>query len=321
MKAKQEVKNFLWIILIFQAVVFILVWLGTMGFNVPGLRQIAGFIYLTLVPGYLIVRLLKLNKASTIETLLYSVGLSIAFLMFLGFFINIIYPLISILRPISAIPLIITFIAVSAILTLILLKREGNLSLALPFELRELVSPQVLFLVLLPLLAAFGAKIMQIYLNNTVLIILIGLLCVVPVLAIFTKFLPSKYYPLAIYCVALSLLWHFSLVSEYLIQYDSFLEYHFFDLVNSLGLWNIHIQHNYNAMLSVTILPAVYCQIMDITGTVMFKAVYQVWYALVPLVLYIVYTKIFGARRAFWAAFLYVSFLYISYICHLSGGK
>ena len=287
---------------------FLLVLLGTLGFSVPGLRQIVGFIYLTFIPGFLLVLILKLNKERAIETLIYSVGLSLAFTMFLGLIINIIYPLIGILKPISALPLIITFIVVTAILTLVLIKREGNFSMVLPFKLGELVAPQVLFLILLPLVAVLGARLVQVYLNNAVLVLLICILCMVPVLAMFTGFIPSNYYPLVIYCVALALLWHFSLVSEYLIQYDSFLEYHFFDLANSAGLWDFHVQADYNAMLSVTILPAVFCQVMDITGTVMFKAIYQVWYALVPLVLYLVYTRIFGSRRAFWAAFFYMSF-------------
>lgn len=151
MKNKLKANNFVWVLLACQAATFILVWLG-----IPGLRQLAGFLYLTFIPGFLIVRLLKLNKAGAIETLLYSVGLSLAFIMFLGFIINIIYPLIGILRPISALPLIVSFVAVTAVLTIVLLKREGNFSLSLPFEARELISPQVLFLILLPLLSSSG---------------------------------------------------------------------------------------------------------------------------------------------------------------------
>ncbi|MHA1834599.1 MAG: hypothetical protein ACTSV7_11510, partial [Candidatus Baldrarchaeia archaeon] len=47
--------------------------------NIPVARQVIGFIYLTFVPGFIIIKLLKL-KLSRLETVLFSVGFSIAFL-------------------------------------------------------------------------------------------------------------------------------------------------------------------------------------------------------------------------------------------------
>lgn len=56
--------------------------------DIPFLRQILGFLFLTVLPGLLILRILKLNKLHTIEIILYSVGLSIAFVMFFGLLLN-----------------------------------------------------------------------------------------------------------------------------------------------------------------------------------------------------------------------------------------
>ena len=54
--------------------------------EIPVLGQIVGFIVLTFIPGFLILRIIKPHKLGVTESLLYSVGLSIAFVMFLGLF-------------------------------------------------------------------------------------------------------------------------------------------------------------------------------------------------------------------------------------------
>jgi len=53
-----------------------LVGLAGFGFDVPVLRQVIGFVFLTFVPGLLILRILKIHRVSAVESLLYSVGLS-----------------------------------------------------------------------------------------------------------------------------------------------------------------------------------------------------------------------------------------------------
>ena len=100
----------------------LLAWLGLLGlassgFDVPCLRQIVGFIFLTFVPGMLILRILRIHNVGLIESLAYSVGLSLAFIMFSMASINFILPLIGILRPISLLPVSVAL----AVLTLILM--------------------------------------------------------------------------------------------------------------------------------------------------------------------------------------------------------
>ena len=82
-------KKFVSVVLIVQLTMLGLVGLGALGFDIPVLRQIVGFVYLTFLPGIIILRLLKLHELGPVRTLLYSVGLSLAFNMFLGFLINI----------------------------------------------------------------------------------------------------------------------------------------------------------------------------------------------------------------------------------------
>ena len=56
------------------------------GINIPFLRDVLGFIYLTFIPGVIILRILKLHEIGSIESFLYSVGLSLATIMFTWIF-------------------------------------------------------------------------------------------------------------------------------------------------------------------------------------------------------------------------------------------
>ena len=83
-----EIKKFLTVVLAIQLAMWGVIGLDYIGLQIPILRQLIGFIYLTFVPGIIILRILKLHKLGNIETLLYTVGLSIATLMFTGLLMN-----------------------------------------------------------------------------------------------------------------------------------------------------------------------------------------------------------------------------------------
>ena len=103
-----KISKFISTVLLIQFAFIGSVLLGYIGIQIPFLREFLGFIYLTFIPGLLLLRVMKIHEFNGIETILYSVGLSIASLMFLGFFINNIFPLLGINNPISLFPLIIT---------------------------------------------------------------------------------------------------------------------------------------------------------------------------------------------------------------------
>ena len=81
-----EIERFLKVVLAIQFALWAVIGLDAVGLQIPILRQFIGFIYLTFIPGILILCVLKLHKLGNIETLLYTVGLSLASLMFTGFF-------------------------------------------------------------------------------------------------------------------------------------------------------------------------------------------------------------------------------------------
>lgn len=77
--------------------------------NVPFLRQILGFFFLTLLPGLLILKILKLSKLGSTEKFVLSVGLSVAFLMLFGLLLNNLLLSLGYETPLSMIPLLISF--------------------------------------------------------------------------------------------------------------------------------------------------------------------------------------------------------------------
>jgi len=307
------IKFFLKVVLVVQLVMLGLTGLSTLGFEIPVLHQIVGFIYLSFIPGLIILRILRLHQLGSIRTLLYSVGLSLAFDMFLGFLINLLYPHIGIPRPISTLPLIITCAVVLGLLCFVAYIRDKGFSTPPHFNVHELLSPPVLFFILLPLLAIVGTQLVNSYANNALLLILIALIAVIGLVIMLTKFIHVRFYPLAVFSIALALLWHSSLISQYLTGWDIFTEYYYYSQVAQPGLWNSTLPHNYNAALSITVLPATFSQLLNMGGEQVFKIIYPVWYALVPVALYAIYSKYLSTKQAFSATFFFMS-IYVFYL-------
>jgi len=86
--------------------------------NVPVLRQVLGFTTLTLLPGFLLIQIVRVS-ANRLEKILYAVGLSVSFLVFVPLMMNFVYPRIGIAQPISLLPLAATFSLILAILTVV----------------------------------------------------------------------------------------------------------------------------------------------------------------------------------------------------------
>ena len=56
--------------------------------DIPFLRQIFSFIFLTLLPGILIMKILRLTKLNFLEKFILSWGISLSFVMLFGLFVN-----------------------------------------------------------------------------------------------------------------------------------------------------------------------------------------------------------------------------------------
>ena len=126
----------------------------------------------------------------------------------------------------------------------------------------------------------------------------------------------SKFYPLAIFMIAIALLLHVSLISNYIVPYggDSPAEYFVFQNVQQNAHWTPVFAFptdeglgRFNAMLSVTVLPTVYSNMLGVDPSLVFKLIYPLIFALVPVALYLLWQPYIGKKLSFIAAFVFVA--------------
>ena len=302
-----EIKKFYRVIVFIQLALWGVIGLDVVGLHIPIMRQLIGFIDLTFIPGILILRILRLHKLGSIETLLYTVGLSIATLMFTGLFMNAVYPFFGISGPISIMPLIITITILVLILCILSYVMDKDYSNPSFIDVGEILAPPVLFLCLIPFLAIFGTYLVNFHHNNIFLMFLIIIIAVIVVLIAFDKFIPKDSYPLAVFIIAISLLYHASLISMYLWGRDIHSECYHSNLVMWGSCWDSTIPSIINAMLSIVMLAPIFSNICNMSITWVFKIIYPLLFSLVPLGLYYAFQKQTNDKIAFLSCFFFIS--------------
>jgi len=303
-----ELKRLLRVALVFLTGLIILTALADGGAGVPLLTQVAGFAIISFIPGLLLLRVLRVHNTGWIECIGYSLGLSLALVMFSLATVNITLPLIGFLQPLTLWPVTITL----SILILLLLAgayiRDRDYKSDSRQSKGDKVSlPSVLALVLLPVLTILAVELIDVFSNNLLLIICLFYIAAIVILAAFNKFIKPYLYPLAIYVIALCLLYQTTLMSPYLVGSDIYTEYTFYQMAANAGYWDYTIASTVNSCLSITMLAPAYSLLLDIPGLWVFKAIYPVLFALVPVVLYRVFSWQIGKQKAFLAAFFFMA--------------
>jgi uncharacterized membrane protein len=301
------VRTSLLIVAIIQISLWGLVLLDSVGFDIPVLRQVVGFIYMAFLPGIILVNILRLYSLSFVEKLLYSAGLSIAYNMFLGFFINFAYPYLGITSPLSIYPVLITSTILLLILCFVVYRRNDIYSSPIHLDVQPWLSSQAFFFYLLPFISVLGTVVLNFFNSSIVQLILLLLVSLAVFLSIFNKLIKEELYLLVIFSFSLSLLLHISLVTFYLPGFDARLEYYICNLVMANGHWDSLAPANpYNAMLSTTVLPAMFSDILNIDSNWTFKLIWPLIFSMVPIGLYTIYAKQTTRMNAFLATFYFI---------------
>lgn len=282
-------------------------------FNIVLLRQLLGLVLLMFIYGFLILRLMKLDRRlGLVNTVLLSVGLSVSFDMFLGLLSNLLLPLAGIDRPLDELPILAVFNLSLILLLLGLQLREKKLVFP-----KDMFSPRIiLFAVFLPAISIAGSFYAAISGNGSLLLALdlatIAVLC----LSILFRSKTSRFFALVVIVIAIALLFRGFFISQYFWGYDEFDEYYIFRHLNTSGYWNHSLNWSQdiellkaNGMLSVTILPQVYSQIMEIDTTSTLKLLYPLIAAFVLLTLYSLYRTQVNKTEALLSVFFFVSVL------------
>jgi len=309
---KRIKQDFLIVIVFLQLMVYF-----TVLFDIPIARQILGFFYFTFLPGFIILKLLKLNELDKLETVLFSVGLSIAFLMIAGLLINEFSFIFGVSQPLSLLPLMVILNNIILIGGILVCLRGDSFKLWSSDSLE--VSPFALLFMVLPILSVLGAIYVNVYGNNLILLFMIVAITLLFIIGVISKkLLPPKLYPLALLMIAIALLYHVSLISNYLVPFSSDVtgEYFAFKATANNSFWSSTDLYRgiawpgygrLNAMLSVTILPTIYSSLLNMDPVWIFKMMFPLLFSFVPLALYQVWQARFGRKYAFISAFLFMS--------------
>jgi len=282
----------------------------------PLVRQVFGFLYLTFIPGFLLLKIFKLRRLDNWERILFSLGLSIAFLMLTGLFINELFPLLGVSKPLSLMPILIVLSGVTLSLFFLCYSKEkgGKNNLK-----DSKVLFYALFLISIPILSISGAMLMNILQSNILLLLMIVLISIVVILVtLFKKPWIKQMYPIVLLAISIALLFHSSLISNFIYGHDIGREFYLFKLTKNDLHWNSAVNnyptahhHPYdlmNGMLSITILPTIYSEILNIQEIWVFKLVYPLIFSFVPLILYQMYKKRFSEKAAFLAVFYFMAY-------------
>lgn len=294
-------------LLFLQAASYIVVFL-----DIPIARQVLLFVYLTFVPGYLIVKLLRFNF-ELLETLVFSVGFSVAFLMLVGLALNELGFMAGLSQPLSGIPLLIVLNNVILAFALIAyLRNEASSLPRISFSLAKWTVPLLIPLVF----SVVGAIFVDFYGDNRLLLLMIlAVSLVVAVLTLKGNF-PSGIFAFTIFIIGISLLYHSSLISRYLCPFGSDIpgEYYAFKYTQMNGYWNSTPPTYWgldlgklNGMLSITVLPTVWFNLLNLDSTWIFKVMFPFIFAFVPLCLYCLWRESFGDKCAFISVFFFMA--------------
>jgi len=301
-------------IIAIQVLMWIVGLISSNSTHIPIFNDVITLLYLGFVPGIIILRVMKLHKLGNTYTTLLSVGLSIISVLLVGLFMNQVYPLVGIKKPLENIPLLVTFTVYNmGLLALSYYKdRDYYHTSDSKLSIKLVTSNQFLCLCILPLIAIIGAYTLQYYDNNSIQILLLLLICTL-VLTMAWGYLKKEYYHIAIFSIAISILYYSVLISNHIWGYDIFFEYQFATYVIKNGIWDYTWPHAYNAMLSVVMYAPIYSKLSGMTLTWVLKFIYPFLFSLISIGLYKIFEKHTGSKIAFLAAFFFIAYNGFSY--------
>jgi len=287
----------------------------TVVFDIPVARQFLGFFCLSFLPGFIAIKLLKLDGLSLLEKGLFSVGLSVAFFMLGGLVLNELGLLLGISQPLSLVPLIVS-------LTVCVLGGGLFASKNEPIGSWKVVQTKSLLpyltAALIPVVGIAGAVLVNLNGNNLVAMMMFVAICVLFVVVLMAS-KSARVYPFVILMIALALLYSPLFASKYMVSFGSDVPTEFFVFRTTLtqGFWNVTLPSpwiynlnmgNFHSMLSVTIFPTIYTILLKLDPTSTFALVYPALFALVPVGLYQTWRKYLGERMSFVSAFLFMAY-------------
>jgi uncharacterized membrane protein len=241
------------------------------------------------------------------KKILYGVGLLIVYLMVLGLAINYIGKWVGVAHPLDSWSILIVFWFSALMFLGINKKRIYNWIKTWNFK---SIPKSIYVLILLPIMAVAGAELVNYTNSNVMLMIMLPLIVVVPLVCMFTKLIPKKYWAFTIWMMALAVILHRALITPYLFGSDNIYELSCFRAVYGSGVFptqSIISSGVYSTVLSITILPTMISRITGISGVWVFKLVFPLMLSVVPVAVYELVKSQFKENIALLSSFLVMS--------------
>lgn len=277
--------------------------------DIPFLRQILGFFLLTMLPGALILQILKINEIGCPDKFVLSIGLSISFVMFFGISVNYLSLSLGYEFPLSMSFFLILFNIIISLLTLILYKSDNNPMISLP----DLSISEKLFLIipiLLPAISILGIFVMNETSNNIILILFLSLIIIyITSICIFNQAISDRLYPVIIYFISISIISLVALRFNHIIGDDVHSEYYVFQTTLDNLYWTVLYKDlaTLGGCLSISLVPTIYHSLLDIDGEFIFKILYALIFSISPIVIYIISKKYVSSFYAFLSSVFFMT--------------
>ncbi|WP_137285806.1 DUF2206 domain-containing protein [Halorussus salinisoli] len=294
--------------LVLQTTILATVFIERTGRDLPIVRELVTFLYLTFVPGYLLLHVVGVSAANYTESLVYTVGLSLMSLMAIGALANFGLRFVGVAHPFREIPMILAVIGAITLL-LVLYYRSADGTHVVHFDLGPLRSPLGLGLALLPFLAIYGGLLLTRFDVNLLLLVLYGSIASIPVLIIYEK-VPYRLFPVVVWVIAVSLLLQNTLTGQYLAWGDQPKEATIALYVLQTGVWDPALAPAWGskfAMLRIVILHPLYALFTGLKMVWVFKFIHPLLFSVMPVALYHAYRRFITEKSAFLSAYLFIS--------------
>lgn len=279
---------------------------------------VAGLFLLIVLPLMLVNAKINWPESTTLhETLVYSLALVVLGIMVGGLVINDVLPLVGVARPLDRVPVVVTLLIALTALAAWRQERwrlhDGH-SPARRARMCPAIGRRDQALLLAGAIMVVDSVAGALRLNNgadgsvtVAMLILAGLIIV----AVFSwrRHLNESTIMVTIYLLSLSLLLMTSLRGWFVTGHDIQREFRVFDIASSHGVWDMALYRDaYNSCLSLTILPTIIERTTGIPEPYIYKAVFQLLYALCPVLVYFIARRFASKPVSILGAVYFIAF-------------
>ncbi len=299
-----DYKKFILLTLIFLILVDISIILK-LGF----LREFLSFIFLSVLPGLLLIHLFRIEIGNT-EKIILSVGLSISFTLLMGILTNQISLFLGYMQPLSMPSILTVYNLLIPLMLAGSYLRNRDKTIQINLRIKEKEKKYYLIPLLFPVFALFGVLVMNEWNINLIsFLVLITIPLFVILISIKKSKIHDNIYPYSLFLIGLSILIMYALRSDYIIfGADTDWEYYLYSMTLIKGYWVNFTNVTYDSCISISILPAIYQKLTGISPEYLFRVLYPLLFSISPLIIYSVARKYLGNYYSFLAAFFFISF-------------